>query len=461
MASPTYFKRLTLLKKLFWLYFLLLIFEGVLRKWVVPQLSGPLLIVRDPIGLMIIWEAYRTRGWPERWSAVISLLTVGLVGLFIVQVIFGNPLIMGLFGLRSYLLPFPVMFIMGENLDDEDLRKFCACILWLLPPMTLLELAQYLLPGSFLNSGAYEGGGQIGFIGGHVRSSGTFSFVSGAESFASLAAAFILYGITSPGFAKRWMLWAGAFAVILSIPTFGSRTVLVQLAGIFVCVAIGATMGLSQFGKLFRLVLPVVVLSFLAAQLPIFSDALHNMTERVTGANTTEGGSEGARGAIVYRAIGQVIDVVELEASSSGWLGRGMGSSANAMYALGKSAAPDNDIAREFVEFGLAVIGYGLFKLFLAIRLLGNALARARDQQPLALLMLPLALTLLLFSTPEQPTGQGFMVMSAAFCIAAARVPAPIVPVVPQLALLRKQVLERRRIQRAHLQRTNALRGGQ
>jgi len=53
------------------LYFLLLIFEGALRKWVFPQLSGPLLIVRDPIGLLIIWEAYRTHKWPKEWSAVV------------------------------------------------------------------------------------------------------------------------------------------------------------------------------------------------------------------------------------------------------------------------------------------------------------------------------------------------------------------------------------------------------
>jgi hypothetical protein len=63
----SYFARLTLLKKLFWLYFLLLIFEGALRKWVAPQLSAPLLVIRDPVCILIIWEAYRTRKWPTRW----------------------------------------------------------------------------------------------------------------------------------------------------------------------------------------------------------------------------------------------------------------------------------------------------------------------------------------------------------------------------------------------------------
>ena len=224
--QDSYYGRLTLLKKLFWVYFLLLIFEGALRKWVVPGLSVPLLIVRDPVSLLIIWEAYRTHKWPARWTTVITLLTVLLVGLFVVQIIAGdNPLIVGLYGLRSYLLPFPVLFIMGENLDDEDLRKLGVCTLWLLLPMTLLGVAQYVAPpGSFLNRGAYEGAGQIGYIGNHVRPSGTFSFAIGAVHFDTLAAAFILYGMVTEHFAKKWLLWAGVFALIVSVPTTGART---------------------------------------------------------------------------------------------------------------------------------------------------------------------------------------------------------------------------------------------
>ena len=57
--------KMSLLKKLFWLYFLLLIFEGALRKWVVPGFSAPLLLVRDPVAILIIIEAYRTNKWPD------------------------------------------------------------------------------------------------------------------------------------------------------------------------------------------------------------------------------------------------------------------------------------------------------------------------------------------------------------------------------------------------------------
>jgi len=70
-----------MLKKLFWAYFLLLIFEGALRKWIVPGLSAPLLLIRDPLGLLILIEAFRTYKWPDKWSGVAGFLAVAVLSL--------------------------------------------------------------------------------------------------------------------------------------------------------------------------------------------------------------------------------------------------------------------------------------------------------------------------------------------------------------------------------------------
>ena len=45
------------LKIAIWLYFLLWIFEGALRRWILPSLATPLLVVRDPIAIFIILRA--------------------------------------------------------------------------------------------------------------------------------------------------------------------------------------------------------------------------------------------------------------------------------------------------------------------------------------------------------------------------------------------------------------------
>src|SRR5712691_7831479 len=53
------------LRQLIWLYLWLLIFEGAFRKWIVPQLSGPLLLIRDPVVVLIYLLALRARLFPH------------------------------------------------------------------------------------------------------------------------------------------------------------------------------------------------------------------------------------------------------------------------------------------------------------------------------------------------------------------------------------------------------------
>jgi hypothetical protein len=449
--KPTsYFRRISRLKKLFWLYFLLLIFEGALRKWIAPQLSAPLLIIRDPVGIWIIWEAYRTHKWPHRWSAVLSVVTALLFGLFVLQIVAGgNPLIAGLYGLRSYLLPFPLIFIMGENLDKEDLRSLGVFTLWLLPAMTVLEVAQYLSPPiSFLNSGAYEGGAQIGFAGAHVRASGTFSFVVGSVGFGVLAASFIFYGMLRESFAPKWLLWTGTFALILSVPMTGSRGFVYQLIGLAACAGLCAMMSISQFGKVIQITLPLLILTFLVSLLPVFSDASQNLISRF------EGASQGVEGdpvqTLVFRLVRPVVERVESAGFASSWMGQGIGSGSVAVSVLLQGTirptfeVGEDEFAHEVVEMGpLGGIAFALFKLFLAIMIFAPALAMAREQEPLALLFALLTMGGMLLAFLEQPTEQGFMVIVTAFCIAATRVPVHTVKQASRLAIRPQRVLYR------------------
>ncbi|HEV2135917.1 MAG TPA: hypothetical protein VGR47_16890 [Terracidiphilus sp.] len=459
----SYFARLTLLKKLFWLYFLLLIFEGALRKWVAPQLSAPLLVIRDPVSILIIWEAYRTNKWPSRWTVPIVALTVIIIGIFSLQIALGdNPFLVGLYGLRSYLLPFPVIFIMAENFDDEDLRKFGACTMWLLLPTCLLALGQYATPpGSFLNRGAYTGGSQIAYLTGGVRASGTFSFAIGLVEYATFAAAFVFYGMVREDLAKKWLIWASAFALIIIIPTTGQRQLLVQLALVICSVVISAIMGVSQFAKVLRIILPILIVFLLASQLPIFREAMQSMTQRVSGADAVEGGS--AETAFTRRAIEPLIGAIEYAGSNENLIGIGLGRGALAVQAF-LTGSPDavtgeEEFSHELMEMGpIAGGAFLLFKALLAIALLGQAVARAREHDPLALLLYPLTFSGLFFALLSQPTLQGFLVISTAFCIAAAkrpkRVPVALSPQMQrqrqalQQLLVRQQAFQRRRMQR-------------
>lgn len=424
------------LKKLFWLYYLLLIFEGALRKWVVPELSAPLLLVRDPIALLILWEAYRARKWPEKWSLVMGILTAAMIGLCVLQMVTGgNPWFAALYGLRSYLLPFPVAFIMGENLEAEDLRKFGVFTLWLLLPMTALEAAQYLAPAeSFLNAGAYQGASQINYVFGHVRASGTFSFATGPIGYGPLAAAFIFYGLAREKFAPKWLLWSATAALIFSVPVIGARTLVFELSATLVCVGIAAIWATAQFAKALKIIVPGLLLAFLVSFLPIFTMASSSLAKRFLEANALEGGT--VRQVLIYRTITPIVRRLEETDFMSNPIGKGMGQGAAAITKLTTGAvqftAGEFEFSREMVELGpFPGIAFLLFRVILALLIFTKALSQAHNKEPLALLLSPLLLSALLLETLEQPTDQGFMVIALAFSLAALKRGSVLVPPTP------------------------------
>jgi len=418
--SPT---RMPFLKRLFWAYFLLLIFEGALRKWIVPQLAGPLLLVRDPIALLIIWEAYRTQKWPKQWSSVAGVLSVALLALCFIQLIAGdNPWFVAVYGLRSYLLPFPVAFIMGENLNADDLRKFGICTLWLLLPLTALEVAQYLAPpSSLLNAGAYKGTEQLAYAGGHVRASSTFSYVTGPSNYIPLAAGFMFFGIVNKRFAKKWLLWAAAIALFIAVPVTGSRTVLVLLLAVLTCVAIAAMFGVSQLASSLRAIALLFLVALAVSRLSVFSEATNTFQERLIQASESEGGSKGTADS---RLSLPLVNALENGLSSTQWYGNGMGlgSNAAAMLLTGTQTflAGEGEVERIITEFGPAFgIAFLLFRFLLATMIAAKAFVRVRERHPLAWFLVPVLFPALAFGTLEQPTVQGFMVVALGFTLAA------------------------------------------
>src|SRR5213075_902612 len=66
------------IRRLIYLYLFLLIIEGALRKWIVPQFSNPLLLVRDPVVLAIYLLAWRAHIFPRN-AFISSLATIGIL----------------------------------------------------------------------------------------------------------------------------------------------------------------------------------------------------------------------------------------------------------------------------------------------------------------------------------------------------------------------------------------------
>lgn len=290
-------------RKLIWLYLWLLIFEGALRKWLLPGLSTPLLLVRDPIVIYLVWSGMQ-RGWIKSGYAT-TMMAVSTVSL-VFSLAFGHhDLFVGLFGWRIYFFHFPFVFIMAKVLTRDDLLKMARFILYLSIPMTLLVVMQFYSPQSaWVNRGVggdMEGAGFSGAMG-YFRPPGTFSFTSGFIGFQAIVGCLMLYYLTANKMLDekdklpQWILICIAGCYLITIPTSISRThffqSLVFLAFLFI-----AAMRSSKLKKQYvRFLVMGAIAVIIVLASGVANTQVEAFTDRFDSANETEGGASGVLG---------------------------------------------------------------------------------------------------------------------------------------------------------------------
>jgi len=252
------------LRNLLWIYLVLLIFEGALRKWIVPMLDAPLLIIRDPLVLWIYFEATRSRltfnnafFYP---NLVLMVFTAGLSTVFGI----GNPAIT-VYGIHTNFLQVPLIFLMPQILNRDDVIAMGRFILVVSLFMAVLVIYQFRAPqDSWVNKGA------MNTWYGTVRPSGTFSFIAGLVSYFSLTSSFLLYGFLRVRTYQIWLLAAVTFALLIASACSGSRSCIVSIGVVTVaavfCVIIR---GKGGAGMLIAAVVIGLVVALLST-MPVF-----------------------------------------------------------------------------------------------------------------------------------------------------------------------------------------------
>jgi hypothetical protein len=416
------------LKVLIWIYLLLLIFEGAVRKWI-PPLSTPFLLIRDPVALLIWFSGARLRLGDQRAWGCFYIFAWIVTTLGLLQIIGDSisPLII-LYGWRSYVLHIPVIIVLAGVLDMEDLRKIGKWVLLISIPMTLLMCAQYLSPPeSFLNRGASGVGGQISGALGHIRPAGTFSFISGPISFVPLVAAFCLWGMTDKRLFPKWLVYSAAIATVAVVPVSISRTIAIDVGAIIATTVIGVIVRSGVALKPERL--PQIALSIMfilvaligVAQIPLVQDATNTFTTRWTQAQQGTGNNS----VIEERGLSLFTEAFAPVTQVSA-LGTGIGSGSAVAAALTGGSEfeyGENALAREVFELGswlgplflLMRFGLAAFFVVAAFR------ALYRGMMLPWLLIVPTTVTLALGSL-DQATVQGFFMVLIGISIAALRV---------------------------------------
>lgn len=417
------------LRQLIWLYILLVFFEGALRKWFLPGLAAPLLVIRDPVAMLILFNTALSR---YHVLNPYTLITFGYTAIaFLLTLAVGHQnLFVDIYGARITLLHFPLIFVFGQVFTREDVLRFGRFMLWIALPMVLLIGLQYFSPQSaWVNRGVGGDVGGAGFSGamGFFRPPATFSFTNGTTLFFNLLAAFVAYfWIGRKEEAPRLLLLAGSAAVIMAIPLSLSRGYLFQLV-VTVLFLLGASVtsgkSLARIGLALVALPPVVMI---LSALPFFQTSLEVLQRRFEVAAVSEGGLEGT---LVNRFLGGMFGAVGGAGELPLWgAGLGIGTNVGSAFLLGARGGfitGEGEWQRMIGELGPILGLIAVFtRLILGLHITLRAVQELFRDNALPLMIMSFGFLQVIYANWAQPTSLGFAIVTGGLAIAAMNRPA-------------------------------------
>jgi hypothetical protein len=418
------------LKKGIWIYFILLIFEGGLRKWVFPSLATPLLVVRDPVAIWLLVTAWRNGYLPSN-NQFFAMGFIGFCAMFTAILVGHHSLLVACYGARILLFHFPLIFLIGKIFDLDDVIYVGKIVLWTSIPMFVLITMQFYSPQtSFVNRGIgadSQGGGFSGALG-YFRPPGTFSFTTGNTQFFSLVAVFVIYFWLNLEKINRILLISATVALIAAIPLSISRGLLIQvvLTSVFALASISRTPRL--LGRMFGAAIGLVIIVALLSNLPFFKNAIEVLTSRFDTAKESEGTLNNT---IVNRIGAGILEPFNNSELPFFGFGIGMGTNAGARLLVGRSDVfliAEGEWGRMIGElgaiFGLAVI---FLRMQISLKMFLHAYKRLKGNNIMAWLMVSVSFQAVAQGQWAQPTALGFGIVMGGLTIAALRgsTPAP------------------------------------
>lgn len=363
-----FYRNLDIIKNGIYLYFFLLIFEGALRRWVLPGLSDLLLIVRDPIALFILYQAWRNHLLIFN-GYLIAFFGIALVSFFTAILVGHGNWIVALYGVRIIVIHLPLVFIIGFLFDSNDVLKIVRWMILISIPMTILIVIQFYSPQTALINkglaGNTDGGGFSGALG-YFRPPGTFSFILGVSLFYGFASCFVFYALLNPVGLSSLTIYFGLVAILFSIPFSISRSLLFSILLSYVFFLTTVYSNRKLFWRMLLISVIMIVTFILVSNASLVSTGLEVFISRFSDANEIEGGL--ISGVIGNRFLGGLYEAIANADQRPIWgLGIGMGTNAGAKILTGTS-----DFLISEGEWGRIIgeIGPFLGILFILLRVL-------------------------------------------------------------------------------------------
>ena len=406
------------------LYILLLFTEGAMRKWGIPSLSNVFLLIRDPVAMLLLFKyMLARRSFINNYT--LAMIIVGVIS-FAATMIFGHGnIIVGVYGLRTILLHFCVVFVIGDLLTKDDVIWIGRKLLVISVPVTILVAAQFLSPQSaFVNravGGGLEGSGFGGALG-YFRPSGLFSFTNGNVLFYSLLVAYVFYfWLNTQKCSKLWLVAATACAIV-ALPINISRQYFLQVA-VSLLVFVGLSFTSSK--NVWRLLGFVAVSPILLALLIRFEfmqTGIEVMTARFTQASNSEGQITDSIGNRIFGNMSKALFGRAGHEISFWGAGLGLSSNLSSFLIAGKRTflLSEDEWSRIVEEMGpMLGIGVLLLRVSLAVQLSIASVKQAFAGRPLAIMLLSTSFFQIVLGNWNQPTSLGFFAVTTGLTIAA------------------------------------------
>ncbi|WP_375436910.1 hypothetical protein [uncultured Hymenobacter sp.] len=413
-----------LLKQGVWAYFLLLIFEGALRKWFLPGLATPLLIIRDPL---VVWMLILTwqRGLLPANPYMIGMMLIGILSTFTAVLVGHGNVAVAIYGARILLLHFPMVFVIGRIFNREDVVKLGKVTLWIAIPMTVLIALQFYSPQSaWVNRGVggdMAGAGYSGALN-YFRPPGTFSFTSGNTQFFMFVGCFVFYFWLNSQNMNRLVLIAATAGLLAAIPMSISRSLLFGV-GVTMIFTLAAVARKPQYlSKIIPIGFAMVIALAVLSQATFFQNATEAFLSRFTSASETEGGLEGTIG---NRYLGGMFAALTGSSNTPFFgYGIGMGTNVGSMLLSGGTQflIAEEEWARLIGEMGPL---FGIIVIFLRVGFCVKVAFACYEKLSVGDFLPWILLSYGLLMIPQgqwaQPTALGFSTLIAGLLIASLR----------------------------------------
>jgi hypothetical protein len=304
IAGPCAFVAIRHWQRALFAVFVLMVFEGALRKWVFPWAQAQIYLVKDAI-LLAVYLGFlldsRIKNFPSPKG--VGLIKIVLVVTFVfgcIEVLNPNSpsILVGLAGLKSYFLYPPLAFILPYAIKSrEHLFVLIRRYLIMAIPVAVLGFVQIMAgPGSSLNvyvSWTEDAPAVLSYFGStfdFVRTSGTFSYISGYTAFLSFSA-FLAIGYNM---AHGWRLKNNIMPILALTLVVGAMFTTGSRAPVYILLATGpvilwlaATSRVLSARIAMRLCILVPVLAIAAVNIsPLAFQAFMERTESADSSYT-------------------------------------------------------------------------------------------------------------------------------------------------------------------------------